>query len=251
MSTKTHHLTPAPIVEKSDLEGDVPTRSKYRTLASKGIISAGWQVPMHTGHGLSGSRKYHSVLSTLAVKALSAGDESSASYLGAEARRLEELFGDEVVQFLLHRPAADLPDAAFYKRLVQATDEAIGRWPNRVDFYYGSGVILAINEDDVRIDVVNKQGEQVELALPADLARIQGLDVGGKVWVLRSLTGRRATVEMIDAVDMDWADENHPAGRDYLERGAGAKTLPAEALAVLAGIPKGAIPVANVKRLAG
>ncbi|WP_182375980.1 hypothetical protein [Nocardioides sp. WS12] len=251
MSTKTHHLTPAPIVEKSDLEGDVPTRSRYRTLVSKGIVSAGWQVPLRTGRGLSGSRKFHSVLSTLAVKALSAGDESSASYLGAEARRLEELFGDEVVQFLVDRPAADLPHAAFYRRLVQATDDAIDRWPNRVDFYYGAGVILAITEDDVRIDVTNKKGEEVELALPADLARIQGLDVGGKVWVLRSLTGRRATVEMIDAVDMDWVDATSPSGSDYLERGAGGTSLPADALAALARIPKGAIPVAKIKRLAG
>jgi len=250
MSIATHHLTPAPIIEMSDLEGDVPTRSKYRTLASRGIISAGWQVPTRTGHGLSGSRKYHSVLSTLAVKALNAGDESGATYLGAEAQKVEERFGDEVVQFLRDRPAADLPSAAFYQRLVQATDDAIGHWPKRVEFFYGAGVILSIDDEDVRIDVINNKGEEVEVALPAELARIQRLDVGGKVWVLRNFMGRRATVEVLRAVDMDW-EEDLSSGRNYLERGAGAATLPAEAIAALARIPKGAIPVANVKRLAG
>jgi len=63
--------------------------------------------------------------------------------------------------------------------------------------------------------------------------------------------GRRATVEVLRAVDMDWEDEDLSSGRDYLERGAGAATLPPEAIAALACIPKGAIPVANVKRLAG
>lgn len=251
MSISTHHLTPAPIIEMSDLAGDVPTRSRYRTLASRGIVSAGWQVPERTGHGLSGSRKYHSVLSTLAVKALNAGDESGAAYLGAEALKVEERFGAAVVQFLRDRPAVDLPSAAFYKRLVQATDDAIGKWPKRIDFFYGAGVILAIDDEDVRIDVINKKGETVELALPAELARIQGLDVGGNVWVLRNFMGRRATVEVLRAVDMDWEDEDLSSGRDYLERGAGAATLPAEAIAALARIPTGAIPVANVKRLAG
>lgn len=248
MSIATHRLTPAPIIEMSDLAGDVPTRSRYRTLASRGIVSTGWQIPKRTGHGLSGSRKYHSVLSTLAVKALNAGDESGAAYLGAEALKVEERFGDEVVQFLRERPAVDLPSAAFYKRLVQATDDAIGKWPKRIDFFYGAGVILAIDDEDVRIDVFNKKGEEVELALPAELARLQGLEVGGKVWVLRNFMGRRATVEVLRAVDMD---EDLSSGRDYLERGAGAATLPAEAIAALARIPKGAIPVANVKRLAG
>ena len=251
MSIETHHLTPAPIIEMSDLEGDVPTRSRYRTLSARGIVSAGWQVPMRSGHGLSGSRKYLSVLSALAVKALNAGDESGAAYLGAEAQKVEERFGDEVVPFLRDRPAADLPSAEFFKRLVQATDDAIGKWPKRIDFFYGAGVILAIDDEDVRIDVINKMGDEVEVALPAELARIQGLDVGGKVWVLRNLIGRRATVEVLHAVDMDSEDEDLSSGRDYLERGAGAATLPAEAIAALTRIPKGAIPIANVKRLAG
>ncbi|MEJ7786274.1 MAG: hypothetical protein WKF96_15830 [Solirubrobacteraceae bacterium] len=187
----------------------------------------------------------------MAVKALNAGDESGAAYLGAEALKVEERFGAAVVQFLRDRPAVDLPSAAFYKRLVQATDDAIGKWPKRIDFFYGAGVILAIDDEDVRIDVINKKGETVELALPAELARIQGLDVGGNVWVLRNFMGRRATVEVLRAVDMDWEDEDLSSGRDYLERGAGAATLPAEAIAALARIPTGAIPVANVKRLAG
>ncbi|MGH8827213.1 MAG: hypothetical protein ACRDVZ_06325, partial [Jiangellaceae bacterium] len=208
MNTAAQHLTPEPIVEMSDLEGDVPTRSKYRTLASKGIVSAGWRVPTRTSRGLGGSRKYHSVLSTLAVKALIAGDESGAAYLGAEAKKVEERFGNEVVKFLRDRPPADLPHAVFYRRLVEATNNAIEKWPNRIDFFYGAGEVLAIDNEDVRIDIVNKKGIEVEVALPAELARIQGLDVGGKVWVLRKFTGRRAIVEVLRAVDMDWEDED-------------------------------------------
>jgi hypothetical protein len=257
MSPNQRRLTLEPIIEMADLAGDVPTRSRYRTLTSKGIVSKGWRVPRRADHGLEGSGKFHSVLTALAVKALNSGDEVGASYLGAQAKRVEDAFGEEVVDFLKDRTVAELPAAAFYARLLRATDDAIGGWSRCVDFVYGTGVVLAVDEEDLRLDVVTNNGEAIEIALPPQLADLQGLTAGANVWVWRALIGRRANVELLKAVEMHDLVEMHEeredlsAGGRYLQQGAGAATLPAEAMAALTLIPQGALPVSKVKRLAG
>lgn len=78
---------------------------------------------------------------------------------------------------------------------------ALRQWPRRTDFLYGEGVVRAIDSHDVHLDVLNLGGKTVEVDLPKALADHQDLKVGSEVMVWCHLTGRRATLELLPAVE--------------------------------------------------
>ena len=250
MTATRHRSFPIPVVELDEIKGASGSalrmsRSRYRTLTEKGIVSPGFRVPVKTSTGLSGSRKYHSVLAMLALKAQLAGDDEGAAYLGGQARKVEGRFKASIAGYLRDHAATDLAQADFFHDLLAATQGALDGWGRLREVVFADGEVSEIDDNDVRIEGTTSAGELIEVLLPAALAQSQQIDVGHAVWVFRILAGTSAIVEIMPTESTE-DDE----GRRYLEEGAGAPISEAEA-AYFRNLPKGTLPVAKVARIAG
>ncbi|MFS3130225.1 hypothetical protein ACLM5J_17620 [Nocardioides sp. Bht2] len=250
MTVIRHRSFPTPVVELDAIKGASGSalrmsRSRYRTLTERGIVSPGFRVPVRTRAGFSGSRKYHSVLAILALKAQLAGDDEGAEYLGGQARDLESRFEASIAGYLIDHAATDLAHADFFKDLLAATEGALDGWARFREVIFADGEVVEIDDNDVRIIGTTSAGEPIEVLLPATLAHAQQIDVGDAVWVFRILAGTSAIVEIMPTESAEGS-----GGRRYLEEGAGAPISKAEA-EYFQNLPKGTLPAVRVARIAG
>lgn len=253
-AARQRHSIPTPVVDSGKIQAasnsaQTLSRARYRALISKGIVSPGFTVAIRGATRLRGSRKYHSVLAMLAIKAELAGDDEGASYLGGAATKIEERFKERIADYLRSHPIAALPAADFFEDLSEATSDALARWRRLRDVVFADGEVSGIDNDDVRIAGTTSAGQSVEVLLPAVLATSQEIGIGDSVWVFRTLAGATAVIEIVPAVQYE-DDHDDDGGRYYLEQGAGAPITPEEA-AYFQGLAKDSLPVAKVVRPAG
>lgn len=202
MDTKSdmESYVPIPVVSWYEVTSSAdpaasPTRSRYRTLKSRGSSSQGVHVRKAVAGRATGSDTYHSVLTLLAQHALRDGHTEAATQLVKCADQIEANYSSEIVKFLAAHPVSDLPRASFYTRLLHDTSDAIQHVGWDADFVLRA-TIESFDGAYVSLREIHRGLTDV-LRLNRRLADTWHLAVGDAVAVFQHLANTSAIIELL------------------------------------------------------
>ena len=115
-----------------------PSRGQYRQALRFVDGPTGVTVRLHRKGRFAGQRRFHSVLTVLAIRAKESGDAEGAELLHEAAARVEQAYSTPLAHFLQSSSEEDLPASDFYDELVTATRDAIDSWGRMARLVFAS-----------------------------------------------------------------------------------------------------------------